>query len=365
MLFENEFKNPKDAPEIIEKIEKYAPKTGEIRIMEICGTHTMAIARSGLKSVLPPSVKLLSGPGCPVCVTPAGMIDSILKLSQRDNILIASYGDLLRVPGSKHGDNLLTRKSLGAKVESVYSPIDALKLAYDNPDLEIVFLGVGFETTAPGTAACILDAAEKNTNNFSVLCMLKKTEPALRALIEAPDFAVDGFICPGHVAAITGSEYFSFLPDEYGLPAVVSGFDAADLLGSVLELTRMLASEKAELINEYTRLVRPQGNPAALKLIDSVFTGAVSDWRGLGKIGNSSYDIKEEYSRWDAVKKFSIVPPEEKEIPGCLCAEIIRGISAPAKCTLFGRSCTPENPVGPCMVSGEGACASAYQYGNH
>ncbi len=362
MLFENEFRNPKNAAEILEKIKKYSPKSGEIRIMEICGTHTMAIARSGLKSVLPPSVRLISGPGCPVCVTPANVIDSILELSLRDNVLITSYGDLLRVPGSTHGDSLLARKSLGAKVESVYSPVDALKLAADNPDLEVVFLGVGFETTAPGTAACILDAAERNADNFSVLCMLKKTEPALRALIEAPDFAVNGFICPGHVAAITGSEYFSFLSDEYGLPAVVSGFDAADLLGSVLELTIMLADRKSELINEYTRLVRPHGNPAALKLMDSVFTGAASEWRGLGKIDNSGYDIREEYSRWDAVKKFSIIPPAEKEIPGCLCAEIIRGVSSPAECTLFGKSCTPENPVGPCMVSGEGACAAAYQY---
>ena len=238
MLYENWFKNPGDVPLLLEKIAGYSQKTGPIRLMEVCGTHTMSIARSGIKSILPENVQLLSGPGCPVCVTPANIIDMILSLSKRKEILIASYGDLLRVPGSIQGESLLKRRAGEANVESVYSPMDALQLAEDHPEKEVVFLGVGFETTAPGTAACILEAAARRLTNFSVLCLLKQTEPALRSLIEAPDFAVDGFLCPGHVAAIIGADRFSFLPDDYRLPGVVAGFEAADLLYSILELTR-------------------------------------------------------------------------------------------------------------------------------
>ena len=287
MLYENWFKNPGNVDLILQKIREHSDKTGPIRLMEVCGTHTMSIARSGIKSILPENVQLLSGPGCPVCVTPANMIDMILALSRQSEILIASYGDLLRVPGSVRGDSLLKRRAEGGNVESLYSPVDALRLAGEHPDKEVVFLGVGFETTAPGTAACILEAASRRLTNFSVLCLLKQTEPALRSLIEAPDFAVDGFLCPGHVAAIIGADRFSFLPDDYGLPGVVAGFEAADLLCSILELTRMLAEKRPALKNEYTRLVRPGGNPAALSLMDKVFCSAPSHWRGLGYIEGS------------------------------------------------------------------------------
>lgn len=362
MLYENWFKNPGDVPLLLEKIAGYSQKTGPIRLMEVCGTHTMSIARSGIKSILPENVQLLSGPGCPVCVTPANIIDMILSLSKRKEILIASYGDLLRVPGSIQGESLLKRRAGGANVESVYSPMDALQLAEDHPEKEVIFLGVGFETTAPGTAACILEAAARRLTNFSVLCLLKQTEPALRSLIEAPDFAVDGFLCPGHVAAIIGADRFSFLPDDYRLPGVVAGFEAADLLYSILELTRMLAENHPALKNEYTRLVRPEGNPAALALMDKVLCSAPSDWRGLGHIEDSGYAIREEYAPWDAIKKFSLDPPEATRIPGCQCAQVIRGVIRPADCPLFRKVCSPSNPVGPCMVSGEGACAAAYQY---
>lgn len=362
MLYENWFKNPGDVPLLLEKIAGYSQKTGPIRLMEVCGTHTMSIARSGIKSILPENVQLLSGPGCPVCVTPANIIDMILSLSKRKEILIASYGDLLRVPGSIQGESLLKRRAGGANVESVYSPMDALQLAEDHPEKEVVFLGVGFETTAPGTAACILEAAARRLQNFSVLCLLKQTEPALRALIESPDFAVDGFLCPGHVAAIVGSDRFSFLPGDYRLPGVVAGFEAADLLYSILELTRMLARRRPALKNEYTRLVRPEGNPAALALMEKVFCPAPSQWRGLGHIDGSGYAIREEYAPWDAMKKFSLEPPEAARIPGCQCAQVIRGVVRPADCPLFRKICSPSNPVGPCMVSGEGACAAAYQY---
>lgn len=362
MLYEKWFKNPGDVPILLEKIADYSKKTGSIRLMEVCGTHTMSIARSGIKSILPKNIQLLSGPGCPVCVTPANIIDMILSLSERKEILITSYGDLLRVPGSVRGDSLLKRRAEGGNIESVYSPVDALQLAENHPEKEVIFLGVGFETTAPGTAACILEAAARRLTNFSVLCLLKQTEPALRSLIEAPDFAVDGFLCPGHVAAIIGADRFSFLPDDYQLPGVVAGFEAADLLYSILELTRMLAEKHPALKNEYTRLVRPEGNPAALSLMKKVFCPASSHWRGLGHINGSGYAIREEYASWDAMKKFSLKPPEASEIPGCQCAQVIRGVTRPANCPLFRKVCSPSNPVGPCMVSGEGACAAAYQY---
>lgn len=362
MLYDQLFKNPKDVPAILEKIKHYAAISGPIRLMEVCGTHTMAIARSGIKSILPPSVTLLSGPGCPVCVTPASVIDMILELAQQPEITITSYGDLLRVPGSRQGDHLLRKKALGSRVISVYSPMDALKIAGEHPDQEVVFLGVGFETTAPGTAACILEASARQLKNFSVLCLLKQTPPALRSLIESPDFNVQGFLCPGHVAAITGADAFSFLPKDYRLPGVVSGFEPADLLYSILELVRMIAGRQPELKNEYTRLVKPSGNPAALKMINTVFKSAPAQWRGLGYIENSGYALKDTYAPWDAWRKFSLTPPPEKPIPGCRCAQVIRGTTGPKECPLFGKVCTPSNPVGPCMVSGEGACASAFQY---
>ena len=363
MFFDRKFRQPENAPELLEKIRSLSALTGPVRLMEICGTHTMAIARSGIKSVLPDSVRLLSGPGCPVCVTPANVIDMILELSRQPGIMITSYGDLLRVPGSRQGDSLLARRAQGGKVESVYSPMDAIRIAREHPELEVVFLGVGFETTAPGTAACVQEAARLELKNFSVLCLLKKTEPALRALIEAPDFRVNGFLCPGHVAAVIGSDAFSFLTDDYHLPGVVSGFEPADLLYSILELMQMLAQDRPAVKNEYTRIVRPRGNPAAIALMDQIFRPVSSDWRGLGRIDASGYALKEPYAPWDAALKFALHPGPDKESPGCRCAQVIRGTASPAECPLFRKTCSPENPVGPCMVSGEGACAAAWQFG--
>ena len=362
MRCDSAFKEPKDAGLILEKIAGLARITGPVRLMEVCGTHTMSIARTGLKSLLPPEISLLSGPGCPVCVTPAGAMDAIFSLAADPRVLIASYGDLLRVPGSERGNSLFFQKAQGARVESVYSPMDALRLAAGHPELEVVFLGVGFETTAPGTAACILEAASQKRKNFSVLSLLKRTEPALRALIEAEDFRVNGFLCPGHVAAVTGARAFSFLPEDYGLPAVVGGFDAADLLYSVAELMRMLSCGVPELKNEYVRAVRPEGNPAALGLMDRVFSPCDADWRGLGAVSGGGLAIRGEFAPWDAARKFGFSPGAGAEPPGCRCAQVIRGVTAPPDCPLFGSACTPQDPVGPCMVSSEGACAAAYRY---
>uniref|UniRef100_UPI00349E99A5 hydrogenase formation protein HypD n=1 Tax=uncultured Ruthenibacterium sp. TaxID=1905347 RepID=UPI00349E99A5 len=292
MRFEEDFRKPSGIDRLLKRLETLSLDAGPIRIMEICGTHTMSIAKSGLRSLLPPSIRLVSGPGCPVCVTPAGYIDAILRLSERPGLVITSYGDLLRVPGSQRGDTLLRRRAEGAQIHMVYSPMEALEMAAEHPEREVVFLGVGFETTAPGTAACILEAAERGIRNFSVLCLLKNTPPALRALINAPDFAVNGFLCPGHVAAITGSDAFQFLPQEYGLPAVVSGFEAGDLLFSVYRLVDCIVHHTPALENEYTRLVQPKGNPAALAAMRQVFEPTDNLWRGLGLLPASGLRLR-------------------------------------------------------------------------
>ena len=362
-LSEKDFRRAEDAAALVRGIRSLTGPERPLRVMEICGTHTMAIAKAGLRSLLAPGVRLVSGPGCPVCVTPAGAIDAVLALSGQPGVVVASYGDLLRVPGSARGDTLLRRRALGAGVMTVYSPLEAVEAAAKDPARQYVFLGVGFETTAPGTAACLLEAAGRGLANFSVLCLLKRTEPALRALIAAPDFAVDGFLCPGHVAAVTGAEAFRFLPQEYGLPAVVSGFEAGDILYSVWRLAKMRAEGRPGLENEYTRLVRGLGNPAAQAAIDRVFAPAASLWRGLGEIPESGYAIRPEFAPWDAAKKFAIQPGPAADLPGCRCGAVIRGVCAPQNCPLFGKACTPADPVGPCMVSGEGACAAAYKYG--
>lgn len=362
MLYEHAFQNPEGTPRLLAEIERLAERIGPVRLMEICGTHTMAIAKGGLRSLLPASVRLISGPGCPVCVTSAGDIDGILRLSSRHGLLLASYGDLLRVPGSSRGDTLLRRKALGAKIFTVYSPVEAVELAVSNPDKEVVFLGVGFETTAPGTAACLMEARERKVKNFSVLSLLKKTEPALRALIAAPDFAVNGMICPGHVAVVTGAQAFTFLPREYGLPAVISGFEPGDILFSVYRLLQMLEAGKPALENEYTRLVRTEGNHAAMEAVNRVFLPCEAVWRGIGYIPESGYAIREEFSFWDASVRYDFLPEPWAEPSGCRCGDVIRGRISPRECSLFGTSCTPQDPVGPCMVSGEGACAAYYRY---
>lgn len=358
----NAFRRTPGAARLVEDIRRRTENRAPVRIMEICGTHTMAIAKAGLRELLAPGVELISGPGCPVCVTPAGDMDAALALSARPGVTLATYGDLLRVPGSVRGDTLLRRRAAGADVRTVYSAADAVELARTNPDREVVFLGVGFETTAPGTAACVLDAAENGVANFSVFCLLKRTEPALRALLNAPDCGVDALLCPGHVAAVTGADAFGFLPREYGLPAVVAGFEAVDVLYAVWRLVRMVCDGTPALENEYTRLVTAGGNAAARAAVDKVFAPANSLWRGLGEIPNSGLALREEYAPFDAAARYALPRQAGTEPPGCRCGQVIRGALRPEECPLFGKLCRPEDPVGPCMVSGEGACAAAWKY---
>lgn len=334
----------------------------ETRLMEVCGTHTMAIAKSGIKSMLPEKVKLLSGPGCPVCVTPPQVIDAVLELAMDPEITIATYGDMVRVPGSRPGDSLQRRRALGAKLLVVYSPVDAVEYAKENPDREVVFLGVGFETTAPGTAAAVLTAKEEKVKNFSVLSMLKTVEPALRALMKTEDFKVQGLLCPGHVGTIIGEKGFAFLPEEYQMPAVIAGFEPEDILLSVYLLLRQIAEGRPRVENQYKRAVSPKGNVLAQNMIGRCLEPRADLWRGLGQIENSGLGFRAEFSDFDAEKKFSIRYGEETGPSACRCGDVICGRISPSRCPMFGKRCTPEDPVGPCMVSSEGACAAAYKY---
>ena len=345
---------------LLEKIRSM--DVGKVNIMEVCGTHTMSIAKSGIKTLLPENIKLLSGPGCPVCVTDDSAIDAILKLAQRPGVMISTYGDMLKVPGSRQGETLAKLKAKGARVEIVYSALDGVELAGQNPGTEVVFIGAGFETTAPGTAMAIKAADEENTDNFSVFSILKTVEPALRALMADPGFNVQGFLCPGHVATIIGEAGFKFLEKEYRIPAVISGFEAGDILVSVYKLLRQMETGRPALENEYKRAVAPEGNPKARAFIDEVFERGDDLWRGLGEIKGSGLKIRKEFERFDAEKKFGIkiIPSQEKK--ACRCGEVIQGKLSPKQCPMFGNACTPENAAGPCMVSSEGACAAEYKY---
>ena len=335
---------------------------GETRIMEVCGTHTMSIAKSGIRSLLPQHISLLSGPGCPVCVTVQEDLDAVLDLAMEPDVILTGYGDMLRVPGSQRGDSLLRRRALGADVRIVYSPMDALEIAEAEPGKQVVFLGIGFETTAPGTAAAVLAAQEKGLRNFTLLSMLKSVEPALRALLAMEDFSVSGFLCPGHVATVVGERGFRFLAEEYGLPGVIGGFEAEEILLAVYLLLKQLADGDAEIQNAYPRAVKPEGNPLARAMLQRAFELSDARWRGLGDIPVSGFALKPELADFDAVKRFGISPKPVTIQNGCRCGDVICGKLRSVDCPLFGKACTPEEPVGPCMVSSEGACAAAYKY---
>ena len=331
------------------------------RLMEVCGTHTMAIARAGIRSLLPAWVRLVSGPGCPVCVTPPEVIDAALELTEQPDVIVATYGDMIRVPGSVKGDNLARRSALGASVRIVYSAMDAVDIARQNPDREVVFLGVGFETSAPGTATSIQAASEDHIGNYSVFSMLKMLEPSIRALAADPEFNVQGFICPGHVAVILGEQGLKFF-EELGLPAVIAGCDPDDIANAVRMLMQQIAKGEAKLENQYTDVVRPEGNPMAREIIDRYLVPRKDIWRGLGVIDLSGYGIRPEYAEYDAEQRFGIVLKRPVIKTACRCGDVVKGKLDPTECPLFGTVCVPEDPEGPCMVSAEGACAAAYKY---
>jgi hydrogenase expression/formation protein HypD len=333
----------------------------EIRIMEVCGTHTVSIFRSGLKALLPDNLRLISGPGCPVCVTPQRYIDAAVELTSRPGMVLATYGDMVRVPGAE--GSLEQARARGGVVLVVYSIEDAVAFAAAHPDRTVVFLGVGFETTSPTTAAGILMARRLRLGNFCVLPAHKSVLPAMMALLAGGDVPLDGFLCPGHVSVIIGSEAYRPIVAQHRRPCVVAGFEAGLIMEGLLRLARMVLRGEPALDNVYPVAVAPHGNPHALRLADQVFEPADAVWRGIGAIPDSGLRIRSRYAEHDAVRRFDISFGPDRVPPGCRCGEVLQGKVSPSECALFGGGCTPNTPVGPCMVSSEGTCAAWFRYG--
>lgn len=331
-----------------------------VRIMEVCGTHTVSIFRSGLRSMLPPNVRLISGPGCPVCVTAQSHIDAAIELSRRPGVIIATYGDMLRVPGRL--GSLERMRASGADVRVVQSARTALRIAQENPDRETVFLGVGFETTAPATAAVVLAAQAAGIENFSVLMSHKQVVPAMRALLTSGTVRIDGFLCPGHVSVIIGAKAYQPIVNEFGSPCVVAGFEPAAMLDGIVRIMRQVAANAARLENAYPAVVGEHGNPAAQRMLSDVFVTSATAWRELGVIPDSGFDFAPCWQGFDAARRFGISFGEERPRAGCICGKVITGAAEPPDCALFDRGCTPLTPIGPCMVSGEGTCAAWYRF---
>jgi hydrogenase expression/formation protein HypD len=353
-------KNDEVARRLITSIHEDASHLGPVRLMEVCGTHTVAIRRSGIPSLLPGNLALLSGPGCPVCVTPNGIVDHAIALAGREDVILVTFGDMIRVPGST--SSLARARSLGADIRVVYSPLDALKIARGHEDKQVVFLGVGFETTAPTVAAAV--QAADQVGNFSVLVAHKLVPPALDALCTHPDFAVDGLICPGHVSTIIGSEAYQAVARQYGVPCVIAGFEPVDVLLAVSMLLRQIRDRRHEVEVEYRCAVKPEGNQRALQLMNSVFVPTDSDWRGLGTIADSGLTLRQEFEERDAARRLEVEVEPLREHPGCQCGQVLVGSVQPAQCPMFGKGCTPSEPLGPCMVSSEGTCAAHFRFGS-
>ncbi len=328
----------------------------QISLMEVCGTHTMSIARSGIRAMMPGQLKLLSGPGCPVCVTAQETIDYAIALAQEKDIVIVTFGDMVRVPGT-----VSSLEPYAPKV--VYSSLDALTIAEDNKNKDIVFIGVGFETTSPTIAATVLAAETKGIGNFYVLPAFKVIPPALDFIARSPRINVHGFILPGHVSTIIGTEPYEFLAKKYHMPGCVTGFEPIEILCGILNLVKQFADEKANISITYSKVVKPEGNQKALEILYTVFELCDADWRGIGLIRKSGLAFKEQYRKYDALERFSVEVPKSVIPKGCICGKVLLGISLPVKCKLFGKKCTPLTPVGPCMVSSEGSCAAYYKYG--
>jgi len=331
------------------------------RFMEFCGGHTVTIFRYGIRQVLPQTVTMVSGPGCPVCVTANKDLDKTIALAHFPDVILATFGDMLRIPGSH--SSLQQAKAKGADVRMVYSAMDALNIARENPEKHVIFVGIGFETTAPTIAASVLQAAKEGLDNYYILSLHKLSPPVVKALLDSGEVNLDGFICPGHVSTVTGSQAWEFISRDYGIPCVVSGFEPLDVLHSISMLVSQVETKRAEVEIAYRRGVQPEGNPTALRLMREVFAPCSADWRGMGEIPASGLKLREAYLEFDAETAFDIDSGPTRETEGCLCGQILRGVATPQDCPLFGKECTPEEPVGPCMVSSEGSCSAYYQYG--
>jgi hydrogenase expression/formation protein HypD len=362
MNYQDEYRDRELVRGLAEKLARLvAGREKPMTFMEVCGTHTMAIYRFGLRSLLPPEVRLISGPGCPVCVTPNDYLDRAVALCRLPGVITATFGDMMRVPGSS--SSLMEERAKGADIRIVYSPLDAVALAAANPDRKVVFLGVGFETTAPTVAGSILAAEAKGLANYFVLASHKTIPIPMQVLADDPDLALSGYICPAHVSAIIGVDAYRPLAEQFHTPCVITGFEPADVLQGVLMLARQVVRGESRVETQYTRVVRPEGNPKARAILAQLFEPCDVPWRGIGVIPGSGLKLQERYARFDAEKMLPVQVEPTREHPGCRCGEVLKGKLSPFDCPLFGTACTPEAPVGACMVSSEGTCAAAYKYG--
>ncbi len=369
MKYIEEFRRQDLAKNIALSIEKEIDDNRQYNLMEFCGGHTHAIYRYGVQDLMPPNIKFVHGPGCPVCVLPIGRIDNAIELAQKHDVILCTYGDLMRVPASGH-KNLLKIKAEGADIRMVYSTLDALKITRDNPDREVVFFAIGFETTTPATAVALKQAKAEKLQNFSIFCNHVLTPAAIQNILESPEVReigsvlIDGFFGPSHVSSIIGSQPYEFFAEEFQKPVVIAGFEPLDVMQSALMLIRQINQGRHEVENEYTRVVTREGNLKAQNLVAETMELRRSfEWRGLGLVPYSALQVKQEFAEFDAEKRFSVPEIQASDVKGCECPRILRGIKKPTDCKLFGTVCTPENPMGSCMVSSEGACAAYWSYG--
>ncbi len=367
MKYVDEFRDPAKAKVLFREIEDLVGrielcKSRPLRIMEVCGGHTHSIFRYGLEAMLPERIELIHGPGCPVCVLPMGRVDDCIALAEQPKVIFTTFGDAMRVPGSKK--SLFQAKAEGADVRMVYSPLDALQLARDNPDREVIFFGLGFETTMPSTALTLLQAEAEGVENFSLFCNHITIIPTIKAILDSPDLRIDGFLGPGHVSMVIGNRPYAFIAERYHRPLVIAGFEPLDILQSIWMLLKQFAEGRCEIENQYDRVVPGEGNAQALQAVDRVFElREYFEWRGLGSIDHSGVRIRAAYARFDAERKFALPQTRIADPESCQCGEVLKGMIKPWQCKVFGKACTPETPVGALMVSSEGACAAHYNYG--
>ncbi len=365
MKFVDEYRDPAAARVAVRRITELAEGGRDgvpYAFMEVCGGHTHTIYRHGIEQLLPDTVELVHGPGCPVCVIPMGRVDDAISLAEQPGVIFTSFGDMLRVPGSS--SSLLEAKARGADVRMVYSPLDALKIAQANPDRRVVFFAVGFETTAPSTAVTLLRAREAGVHNFSVFSNHVTIVPPLKAILDSPDLRLDGFLGPGHVSTVIGNRPYDFVPRDYGKPLVTAGFEPLDILQAVVMLLQQFADGRCEVENQYNRVVTDEGNPIALRILEQVFTLRPHfEWRGLGFIAQSALALNDDFADFDAERLFALPGVRVADPKACQCGEVLKGVIKPWECKVFGTACTPETPIGTCMVSSEGACAAYYTFG--
>jgi hydrogenase expression/formation protein HypD len=362
MRFVDEFRDAEKAHALAARIVSLCEPGRAYKFMEVCGGHTHTIYKHGLEDYLPENIQLVHGPGCPVCVIPMGRVDDTIHIAEQDDVIMTSFGDMMRVPGGR--GSFLDSKAAGTDIRMVYSPLDSLKIARQNPDKRVVFMAIGFETTAPSTAMTLLRAKQEGLDNFSVFCNHVTIIPAIKAILDSPDLRLDGFVGPGHVSTVIGCEVYQFISKQYGKPIVTAGFEPLDILQSVYMLMMQLAEGRAEVENQYSRVVPWYGNPKALEVIaETMELRPYFEWRGLGFISHSALRIRDEYAAFDAERIFEIPGVRVADPKACQCGEVLKGVLKPWECKVFGTACTPETPIGTCMVSSEGACAAYYNFG--